>query len=283
MLATRVIGWATRVFAALAHARADSSKPWLIACKTTIGYGAPTKAGKASTHGEPLGEEEIKGTREKLVWPHAPFEIPEPVLLAWRAVGQRGAKERANWKQRAAQAGPHVDAALSNPAAAGKMADVVKAVSAAKAAFATDEAKRATRVWSQLALEKIVPVLPELIGGSADLTGSNGTRTKDHLPVGRGSFAGNYIHHLRWPWGLSKSDWREDEHVRVGAPSVTMIPARVIHTSEAQQPGPDGNRMADIFAPPRLDFSLQKQWVKNSEEYPLPPGQRPWEVLRTSL
>ena len=69
------------------------------------------------------------------------------------------------------------------------MADVAKAVSAAKAAFAADEAKRATRVWSQLALEKIVPVLPELIGGSADLTGSNGTRTKDHLPVGRGSFA----------------------------------------------------------------------------------------------
>jgi transketolase len=183
------------ISAALAHARADSSKPWLIACKTTIGYGAPTKAGKASTHGEPLGEEEIKGTREKLVWPHAPFEIPEPVLLAWRAVGQRGAKERANWKQRAAQAGPHVDAALSNPAASGKMAAVAKAISAAKAAFAADEAKRATRVWSQLALEKIVPVLPELIGGSADLTGSNGTRTKDHLPVGRGSFAGNYIHY----------------------------------------------------------------------------------------
>jgi hypothetical protein len=83
-------------------------------------------------------------------------------------------------------------------------------------------------------------------------------------------FAGNYVHHLRWPWGLNKNDWREDQHAPVGAPSATMIPARVIHTSEAQKPGPEGNRMADIFSPPRLDFSLQKDWVKNSDEYPLP-------------
>jgi hypothetical protein len=83
-------------------------------------------------------------------------------------------------------------------------------------------------------------------------------------------FAGNYVHHLRWPWSVNKTDWREDEHVLVGAPSATMIPARVIHTSEAQRPGPEGNRMADIFAPPRLDFSLRKTWVKNSDEYPLP-------------
>jgi hypothetical protein len=83
-------------------------------------------------------------------------------------------------------------------------------------------------------------------------------------------FAGNYIHHLRWPWGLDKSDWREDEHVTVGAPSATMIPARVIHTSEALQPGAEGNRMADIFSPPRLDFSLKPGWVKNADEYPLP-------------
>ena len=83
-------------------------------------------------------------------------------------------------------------------------------------------------------------------------------------------FAGNYLHHLRWPWGVNKNDWREDEHALVGAPSATMIPARVIHTSEAQTPGPEGNRMADIFAPPRLDFSLQEGWVKNADEYPLP-------------
>jgi hypothetical protein len=82
--------------------------------------------------------------------------------------------------------------------------------------------------------------------------------------------AGSFYHHMRWPWGLNKNDWREDVHVLVGSPSATMIPARVIHTSESQAPGPDGNRMADIFSPPRLDFSLQKGWVKNADEYPLP-------------
>ncbi len=183
------------ISAALQVARADSSKPWLIACKTTIGYGAPTKAGKSSTHGEPLGEEEIKGTREKLGWPHAPFEIPEPVLLAWRSAGQRAAKERAAWKQKLDKAGKVAADALALPAGASKLAAVEKAIADAKAAFAADESKKATRVWSQLALEKILPVLPELIGGSADLTGSNGTRTKEHVPVARGSFTGNYIHY----------------------------------------------------------------------------------------
>jgi transketolase len=183
------------VSAALRAARADSSKPWLIACKTTIGYGAPTKAGKSSTHGEPLGDEEIKGTREKLGWPSPPFEIPEPVLLAWRGVGQRGAGQRALWKQQLDKAGPAAAEALAVPAGANKLAAVEKAVAAAKTAFAADESKRATRVWSQLAIEHIVPALPELIGGSADLTGSNGTRTKQHVPVAPGSFAGNYIHY----------------------------------------------------------------------------------------
>jgi hypothetical protein len=88
-------------------------------------------------------------------------------------------------------------------------------------------------------------------------------------------FAGNYVHHLRWPWGPDKNGWREDEHTAVEAPSAAIIPARVIHTSEAQKPGPQGNRMADIFAPPRLDFSLQRSWVKNSDEYPLPEGPLP--------
>jgi transketolase len=182
------------ISAALAKARADSSKPWLIACKTTIGYGAPTKAGKASTHGEPLGEEEIKGAREKLGWRSPPFEIPEPVLLAWRAVGQRGAKERAAWKARTAKS--DAAAALGSTAGASRQAAVADAIAQAKSAFASDENKRATRVWSQMVLEGLIPVLPELIGGSADLTGSNGTRTKSaHTPIAKGSFAGNYIHY----------------------------------------------------------------------------------------
>ena len=82
--------------------------------------------------------------------------------------------------------------------------------------------------------------------------------------------AGSFVHHMRWPWGLNKNDWREDEHFLAESPSATMIPARVVHTSESCAPGPEGNRMADIFAPPRLDFSLQPGWIKNADEYPLP-------------
>ncbi len=179
---------------ALTKARADSSKPWLIACKTTIGYGAPTKAGKSSTHGEPLGEEEIKGARAKLHWPYPPFEIPEPVLSAWRAVGARGAKERAAWKARVA-GNAAAAAALAEPAGAAEMPAVAAAIAEAKPVFAADEAKRATRVWSQMTLERVLPLLPELIGGSADLTGSNGTRTKLHKDISKGDFSGNYIHY----------------------------------------------------------------------------------------
>jgi transketolase len=183
------------ISAALARARADQSAPWLIACRTVIGYGAPSKAGKASTHGEPLGAAEITGAREKLGWPHAAFVVPEPILAAWRAVGARHAGESAAWKRRLAKIDPQARAWFETPAGASRAADVAQALATAKSAFAGDTTKRATRVWSQLALERIVPVLPELIGGSADLTGSNGTRTKHHQAVTAGSFAGNYIHY----------------------------------------------------------------------------------------
>lgn len=82
--------------------------------------------------------------------------------------------------------------------------------------------------------------------------------------------AGSFRHNMRWPWGLDKNDWRKDEYPVVGSPSVTFIPARVIHSSESMAPPPEGNRMADVFAPPRLDFSLQDGWVQNADEYPMP-------------
>jgi transketolase len=184
----------TAIAQALAEARADSSKPWLIACKTTIGYGAPTKAGTASAHGEALGEEEIAGARKKLHWPYPPFEVPEPILAAWRAVGQRGAKERAVWTARVS-GDAAAAAALAEPTGAARLPAVAKAIAEAKPAFAVDEKKRATRVWSQMTLERVMPVLPELIGGSADLTGSNGTRTKLHKDIAKSNFGGNYIHY----------------------------------------------------------------------------------------
>ncbi|WP_295559149.1 transketolase [uncultured Hyphomicrobium sp.] len=183
------------ISAALKKARGDSAKPWLIACKTVIGYGAPTKAGKSSTHGEPLGAEEIKGTREKLGWSAAPFEIPSPVLDAWRALGAKGAAENAAWKKRLDKAPAEAKAAFETPAAASRTKTIADAIAAAKAQFAADTAKRATRVWSQLTLEHLVPAVPELLGGSADLTPSNGTRTKHHKAIEPGNFTGDYIHY----------------------------------------------------------------------------------------
>ena len=191
------------ISAALAKARGDSSKPWLIACKTVIGYGAPTRAGTAKTHGEPLGEEEIGGAREKLGWPYAAFEIPAPILQAWRSLGQRGAKENAEWKKRFDKAGAAARTALEQPAAASRMPVVAKAISEAKSAFAAETSKRATRVWSQMTLEHLVPEMPELIGGSADLTGSNLTRTKIHTPIAKGDFSGNYVHYGVREFGMA--------------------------------------------------------------------------------
>jgi transketolase len=190
----RVDGHDTRaVSAALAKAKADSSKPWLIACKTIIGYGAPNKAGKASAHGEALGAEEIKGAREKLHWSYAPFEVPEDVLSAWRALGAKGAKANATWKAALAKAPAETKAAFETPAGKSRVGAIAEAIAAAKAQFAADTSKRATRIWSQMTLEHLVPALPALLGGSADLTPSNGTRTKHHTDVTPGNFVGNYI------------------------------------------------------------------------------------------
>jgi transketolase len=180
---------------AIEAAKADNSRPWMIACRTRIGFGAPNKEGKASAHGEPLGADEIKATRDKIGWPHAPFEIPADVLDAWRAAGKRGAKASADWNAQLSKAGADVQALLQSPAAASRQAAITAAVREFKAGTAGDATKRATRVWSQLVLEKLVPVVPELIGGSADLTGSNGTRTKHHTPVSASDFKANYIHY----------------------------------------------------------------------------------------
>ena len=190
--ATRIDGHDPEAVVRALSAARSSDRPTLIACKTVIGYGAPNKQGKASTHGEPLGADEIKGAREKLGWPHAAFEVPSDVLAAWRAAGARGGSQRKAWEQRTAKFAPSV---LRDPIDTQAAEAIKAAVAEIKAEFVAAPPKLATRQASQKVLEKLVPAVPALIGGSADLTGSNGTRTKHHSAVAAGAFTGAYVHY----------------------------------------------------------------------------------------
>ena len=182
------------VAAAIARARSDDSRPWLIACKTVIGFGAPKKQGTAATHGSPLGAEEIAAARERLGWAYPSFEVPEPILNAWRAAGQRGAADRSEWQSRWAEVDGEIRRSFEHPAGAAGEA-LRQAISEAKQKAAAETARKATRQWSELTLEHLVPVLPGLIGGSADLTGSNNTKTKSQAVIRKGDFSGTYIHY----------------------------------------------------------------------------------------
>ncbi|MBI1273451.1 MAG: transketolase [Alphaproteobacteria bacterium] len=173
--------------------RAD--RPVLIACKTTIGFGAPTKGGTAGCHGSPLGAEEIKAAREKLGWPHAPFEVPENILRTWREAGNRGAVARAAWAVRHGKANAALrtefDRTMSGalPKQAGEVLDALRQK------IAAEKPKDATRVSSGKVLEALLPVVPELTGGSADLTPSNNTQVKNLGAIKAGNYAGRYIHY----------------------------------------------------------------------------------------
>jgi transketolase len=180
---------------AIENARQVTDRPSLIACRTVIGYGAPSKAGTAATHGSPLGEEEVKGAREKLGWRHQPFEVPKPILANWRAIGARHRATYEAWSAAAKRVDASARAALTDPIEGKVKAAIAGAIAAVKSDFVKEGAKLATRQSSQKVLEKLLPVIPGLIGGSADLTGSNGTLTKFHTVVKPGDFTGNYIHY----------------------------------------------------------------------------------------
>jgi transketolase len=178
----------------LEQARADTSKPWLIAARTTIGYGAPTKAGTAGIHGAALGGEEIAATRAAIGWPYEPFDIPQPILDAWRSTAERGAADRKAWQANWDSADASVRARLEDPMNADVRASLTAAVAAAKKSASEATDKKATRVWSQTTLEAILPAVPGLVGGSADLTGSNNTRGKGQPVVTAEDFSGTYLH-----------------------------------------------------------------------------------------
>ncbi|ABC21399.1 transketolase [Rhodospirillum rubrum] len=172
-----------------------SDRPTLIACRTIIGKGAPTLQGTAKTHGSPLGDAEIAGARAALGWPHAPFEVPEPILSAWRTAGARGGVARVAWEDRLASLPGDERATLIRALAGDLPAGWEDAVLAAKRALIETRPKVASRKASQMALEVLVPQIPELVGGSADLTGSNLTQVKGQADILPGSYGGHYIHY----------------------------------------------------------------------------------------
>ncbi|PJK31034.1 transketolase [Minwuia thermotolerans] len=177
------------------EAARNEPRPSLIACKTIIGYGAPNKQGTAATHGAPLGDEEIQAAREKLGWPSAPFEVPDDVLDAWRLVGARGASRSAAWDVRLAEIDQDRHETFKR-IMSGRLPDGWEAgIEAHIAKLLQDKPNVATRKASQMAIEALQPALPEMVGGSADLTGSNLTRTGTMTAVTPGDFAGSYIYY----------------------------------------------------------------------------------------
>ena len=174
-----------------AHEATD--KPSLIACKTMIGFGSPNKAGTAATHGAPLGDEEIAATREALNWPHSPFEIPEAVSSAWRRVGEMKNAKMEAWRKRLEDSGRKAEFERLISGTLPK--DWLVSVQDFKRKHSAEKTKVATRKASQETLDVLAEAIPELAGGSADLTGSNLTKAKSQKPVTPGDFSGSYIHY----------------------------------------------------------------------------------------
>ncbi len=194
--AVRIDGHDQKAIAAAITQAQSSDRPSLIACKTTIGFGAPHKAGTSKAHGEALGAEELAGAKKALGWNYGPFEIPDDVLAAWRNVGKQGASANADWLSRFEAKPEAVRSEFTRrvidrkrPAALGE------AIRKLKAKLVAEPPTVATRKASEMVLEALVPAMPELLLGSADLTPSNNTRTKGLKEVTPDDYSGRYIHY----------------------------------------------------------------------------------------
>jgi len=193
--ATRIDGHDPAAIAAALEAAKKSERPTMIACRTTIGFGAPTKAGKASSHGAALGADEIKGARENLGWTSPPFEIPTAIREAWRAAGARGKPVRAAWEQRLAALEPEKRAEFLRRVRGELSPKLAAAVRELKQKLSAAPKEIASRSASEFALEALTLALPEMVGGSADLTGSNNTRTKAMKAMSAADYSGRFIHY----------------------------------------------------------------------------------------
>ncbi|OOW73049.1 transketolase [Xanthomonas axonopodis pv. melhusii] len=196
---------ADKIKAAIETALENTDKPTLICCRTKIGFGAPTKAGKESSHGAPLGKDELEGARKALEWPYGPFEIPEEIYAGWRA-GGTGTLRQAEWEQLfdkyAKQYGAQADE-LTRRSHGELPADFIAKADAYIAKAQEEGQTIASRKASQLAIEAFAPLLPELIGGSADLAHSNLTLWKASKSVATDDPDANYVYYGVREFGMT--------------------------------------------------------------------------------
>ena len=195
--ASRIDGHDENAILQALRAAQASDRPTLIACKTTIGFGAPKRAGTSKAHGEPLGAEEIAGARKALNWPYAPFEIPSAILAAWRDAGGRGAAQNTSWKAALAAAEPGLRAEFERRMSGVLPASFHETVAGYKRKLADDRSEIATRKASEAALKVLAPAVPELVTGSADLTGSTNNMVAATPAISPGQYAGRFVH-----WGI---------------------------------------------------------------------------------
>jgi transketolase len=194
--AVRIDGHDQKAIAAAIADAQSSDRPSLIACKTTIGFGAPHKAGTSKAHGEPLGADELTGAKKALGWNYGPFEVPDDVLAAWRNVGKQGASANADWLGRFEAKPEAVRSEFVRRVIDRKRPDALgETIRKLKEKLVAEPPTIATRKASELVLDLLVPVMPELLLGSADLTPSNNTRTKGLKEVQPGDYSGRYIHY----------------------------------------------------------------------------------------
>ena len=173
----------------------SSKKPNLISCKTIIGYGSPNKAGKASSHGAPLGDEEVSLVRKKLKWKHEPFKIPKDILNEWRKIGEKGQLQEKKWNSIYNKKSKKIKDELFRITNNKLPENFNKNIMLLKKKIFDLKSTQASRKSSAFVLENIIENLPELVGGSADLSGSNNTITKHSKVVKSSNFNGNYIHY----------------------------------------------------------------------------------------
>ena len=196
-------GWSTREVDGHNHQDIENvineelktDSPSLIACKTIIGFGSPSKAGTSSAHGAPLGQEDIEKMKEKLNWKSEPFEVPTNIKDAWRLVGLKNTCKRKNWEEKVSNLDDKKKIKFLHAINGDISENLDKEIDELKKKFSLENPKLATRQSSQQVLEIINPIIEEMIGGSADLTPSNNTKTKTLNPISKNNFKGRFIHY----------------------------------------------------------------------------------------